>query len=63
MDKLVRKLGMESIKDFKERFDEICDQYQTKAISQGYDGDLIFKKEKGKMVVFVTVESKNGALK
>lgn len=54
---------MESIKDFKERFDEICDQYQTKAISQGYDGDLIFKKEKGKMVVFVTVESKNGALK
>ena len=56
MDKLVRKLGMESLKDFKENFDDICDQYQSKAIREGYYGDLIFKKENGKMVIFVTLE-------
>jgi len=56
MEDLVRKLGTESLKDFKENFDEICDQYQSKAIKEGYYGDLIFKKERGKMVIFVTIE-------
>jgi hypothetical protein len=55
MDKLVRKLGMESLKDFKENFDDICDEYQTKAKEQGYNGELLFKKEKGNMVIFVTI--------
>ena len=56
MGDLARRLGTESLKDFKERFDEICDQYQSKAIKEGYYGDLIFKREKGKMVIFVTIE-------
>jgi len=56
MGDLARRLGTESLKDFKENFDEICDQYQSKAIKEGYYGDLIFKKEKGKMVIFVTIE-------
>jgi len=56
MEDLVRKLGTESLKDFKENFDEICDQYQSKAIKEGYYGDLIFKKERGRMVIFVTIE-------
>ena len=57
MSGLGRRLGKEKVKDFQNRFDEICDQYQAKAISQGYYGDLIFKKENGWMVIFVTLES------
>lgn len=56
MGDLVRKLGTESLKDFKEKFDEICDKYQTKAKEQGYNGDLLFKKERGKMIIFVSLE-------
>lgn len=56
MGEYVRKLGVKTIKDFKENFDEICDQYQSKAIKEGYYGDLIFKKEHGKMVIFVTLD-------
>jgi hypothetical protein len=56
MGELGRRLGKEKVKDFQNRFDEICDQYQAKAISQGYYGDLIFKKENGWMVIFVTIE-------
>lgn len=48
---------MESLKDFKEHFDDICDHYQSKAIREGYYGDLIFKKENGKMVIFVIIEA------
>ena len=57
MERLARKLGTVKVKDFKERFDEICDQYQAKAKEEGYDGDLLFKKEKGNMVIFVTIET------
>ena len=55
MGELVRKLGTEKVKDFKENFDEICDRYQSKAIKDGYYGDLVFKKENGMMVIFVTL--------
>jgi len=56
MGDLARRLGTESLKDFKEKFDDICDQYQSKAIKEGYYGDLLFKREHGKMVIFVTIE-------
>jgi len=57
MNGLGRRLGKEKVKDFNENFDEICDRYQSKAIAEGYYGDLIFKKENGWMVIFVTLES------
>jgi len=56
MNGLGRRLGKEKVKDFNENFDEICDRYQSKAIAEGYYGDLLFKKEHGKMVIFVTLE-------
>ena len=52
----VRRLGTEKVKNFKENFDEICDKYQSKAIKEGYFGDLVFKKEHGNMIIFVTLE-------
>mgnify|MGYP003146976247 CR=1 FL=1 len=54
----VRRLGKEKVKNFKENFDEICDKYQSKAKEEGYNGDLVFKKEHGNMIIFVTLEEK-----
>jgi len=50
---LVRRLGSEKLKDFKNNFDEVVDKYKEIAKTTGYDGELMFKKEKGKMVIFV----------
>tara|TARA_R110000803_G_scaffold184185_1_gene246518 strand:- start:531 stop:701 length:171 start_codon:yes stop_codon:yes gene_type:complete len=52
-NKLVRKLGVEKLSDFKERFDEVVDKYREIAKSTGYEGELVFKKERGMMIVFV----------
>ena len=53
MEKVVRKLGTEKIKDFNENFDMIIDKYRQIANAGGYNGNLTFKKENGKMVIFV----------
>lgn len=50
---LVRKLGSEKLKDFKDNFDKVVDKYSAIAKATGYQGELVFKKEKGRMVVFV----------
>lgn len=53
MDDLVRRLGEEKLKDFKDNFDKIVDKYREIATASGYDGELTFKKEHGKMIIFV----------
>ncbi len=50
---LVRKLGSEKLKYFKENFDKVIDTYSEMAKRTGYEGELLFKKEKGKMIIFV----------
>jgi len=50
---LVRKLGSEKLEDFKNNFDKVVDKYQAIARATGYEGELVFKKEHGKMMVFV----------
>lgn len=50
---LGRKLGVETMKDFKDNFDLIVDKYRKIADATGYKGELAFKKEHGKMVIFV----------
>ena len=52
-DKLVRKLGTEKLKDFNESFDLIVDKYRSIADASGYNGELVFKKEHGNMLIFV----------
>lgn len=54
-DKLVRTLGSEKVKDFTENFDKMIDKYRQIATALGYEGELKFKKEKGKMVIFVEI--------
>lgn len=56
MEELVRPLGKVKEKKFKENFDEIVDEYKIKAKELGYNGDLRFKKEKGNIVIFVTID-------
>jgi hypothetical protein len=53
MGELVRKLGQEKIKYFEENFDMVYDKYRMKAQDEGYEGKIVFKKERGKMVIFV----------
>lgn len=55
MDHL-RKLGSEKLKGFTENFDLIVDKYRMMADATGYRGELVFRKEKGMMVIFVTLE-------
>jgi hypothetical protein len=55
MEELVRTLGKVKEKKFKENFDSIVDEYREKAKNMGYNGDLRFKKEKGNMVILVTI--------
>ena len=52
---MVRTLGTVKANKFKEDFDEIVDEYKEKAKNMGYNGDLRFKKEKGNMVILVTI--------
>ena len=56
MDKLVRKLGTEKVKDFTDNFDKLVDKYRQIADASGYTGELKFKKEKGIIVVFVEID-------
>jgi hypothetical protein len=55
MEEMVRTLGTVKIKKFNEYFDEIVDEYKEKAQKMGYNGDLRVKKEKGNMVILVTI--------
>lgn len=56
MGELVRPLGKVKVKKFNENFDEIVDEYKNKAKEMGYNGDLRFKKEKGNILIFVTID-------
>ncbi len=53
MDDLVRKIGVEKIKVFEKDLDYFIDYYKDKALSQGYKGDLKFKKEGPNIIIFV----------
>jgi hypothetical protein len=55
MEKIVRKLGVEKLKFFKEDFDKIIDKYRMIANAHGYHGELVFKREHGMMVIFVSI--------
>lgn len=52
---LVRTLGTVKLSDFEKDFDKIYDEYNAKAKKMGYNGKLKFKKEGGKMAIFVTI--------
>jgi len=56
MSELVRTLGYENVKKFNDNFDEMLMVYRQKAKNMGYSGELKFKKESGKIVIFVEIK-------
>lgn len=57
MEELVRTLGIVKVSDFEKDFDKIYDDYNAKAKNMGYNGNLKFKREGGKITIFVTINS------
>jgi hypothetical protein len=51
----VRQIGSEKKKYFEENFDEVLEKYMNKAADMGYESKLKFKKEKGKVIIFVVI--------
>ena len=57
MEELVRTLGTVKVSDFEKDFDKICDEYNAKAKNMGYKGNLKFKREGGKVTIFVIINT------
>jgi hypothetical protein len=55
MEELVRTIGVVKADKFNKDFDTIVDKFKQKAKQMGYNGDLRFKKEKGNVVIMVTI--------
>ncbi len=55
MAETVKKLGVEKKKLVDADFDTYYDKYKTKAEAEGYNGEIRFSKEKGKIVFFVVL--------
>lgn len=55
MDGYVRKIGSIKKKSFENDFDHYFEKYTDKAIELGYEGELKFNIEKGKVIVFVII--------
>jgi hypothetical protein len=54
-DLRLRKLGQEKRKVFDENFDELSTKYEEKAREAGYDGDIKYIVEKGKVLIYVVL--------
>jgi hypothetical protein len=55
MEMLLKKLGIEKGKLVNKDFDLICDKYTEKARKLGFDGELKFLKEHGKVIIYVII--------
>jgi len=51
----LRKLGTEKRKKFDENFDELSVKYEKLAVDDGYDGDIKYIVEKGKVLIYVVL--------
>ena len=49
------RIGVERVKKFDEDFDELYDKYKAKAKEKGFEGELKFVTEKGKVIIYVTI--------
>ncbi len=49
------RIGMEKVKKFDSDFDELYDKYKKKAKEKGFEGDLKFVEERGKVIIYVTI--------
>lgn len=54
---ILKKLGIEKVKVFENKFDDLYDRYSNKAKSLGFHGELKFIKEHSKVLVYVIISS------
>lgn len=54
-EELVRTLGTVKVSEFQKDFDKVYDKYNLKAKQMGYNGNLKFRKEGGKITIFVII--------
>ena len=51
----LRKLGVEKVKVLDENFDEIYEKYKKKAVDAGYEGEIKFITEHGRVIIYVVI--------
>ena len=51
----LRKLGIEKVKILNEKFDELYEVYIKKALESGLQGELRFKKQHGRVFIYVVI--------
>ena len=56
MSGLLKKLGIEKEKVFNKNFDYFYDLYKQKALDYGRKGDLVFIRERGKVIIYVIMD-------
>lgn len=61
MGEYVRKIGSEKKTLVDKDFDYYYDYYKNKAKNDGYNGELKFAKERGKIIFFVALEELNNS--
>jgi hypothetical protein len=55
MEQYVRKIGSIKKKSFEKDFDYYFEKYTNKSIELGYESNLKFNIEKGRVIVFVVI--------
>lgn len=55
MEERLRKLGIEKLKVLNDDFDTLYDKYKKKALEAGFEGELRFKKQHGRVFVYVVL--------
>ena len=54
-DERLRKLGEEKVKVLNKDFDNIYESYKTKALEDGYTGEIKFIREHGRVMIYVVL--------
>ena len=55
MEERLRKIGIEKVKTINENFDEIYETYRKKALEAGFEGQIKFKKQHGRIFIYVVL--------
>ena len=51
----LKKLGIVKAKQLTKNFDELYEVYKLKALEAGYNGELRFIKEHGKVLIYIVI--------
>ncbi len=55
MEERLRKLGIEKIKVLNDDFDNLYEKYKKKALEAGFEGELKFKKQHGRVFIYIVI--------